>query len=178
MIFRSSKKRCGKKNCSDIGRTRRDGFEDSNWNISTRSDPDNWLQRPRFAGIEVTVEKQKPASGVLVEDVESIAIETFKAERPIILLRTLGRTLLKYLGTRKVREKNETLGLLTNLVGVLTEQADTRSWQTLPNQIFMVRMPLPEGTHTLKYSFLDANGQVRRSVTGQIWKLLRTRYFF
>ena len=120
-------------------------------------------QRPRFMGIKVAVEKQKPASGVLVEDVENIAIETFKAQRPIILIRTLGRALLKYLGTREMRKKNEALGLLTNLAGVLTEQADTRSWRTLPNQIFMVRMPLPAGTHTLNLSFLDANGQSRGS---------------
>ena len=119
--------------------------------------------RPYLTGIQVAVDKQKPTRGVLVEDVENIAIETFNAQRPMILFRTLGRALLKYLGTRKVREKNEALGLLTNLAGVLTEQADTRSWQTLPNQIFMVRMPLPEGTHTLTLSFLDANGQVRGS---------------
>ena len=116
--------------------------------------------RPRFMGIKVAVEKQEPASGVLVEDVENIAIETFKAERPIILLRTLARAVGKYLLTRQAGKKNETLGLLTNLVGVLTEHADTRSWQTLPNQIFMVRMPLPVGTHTLNLSFLDANGRV------------------
>ena len=120
-------------------------------------------QRPRFAGIKVTVEKQEPARGVLVEDVENIAIETFKAERPIILLRTLVRAVGKYLLFRQADKKNEALGLLTNLAGVLTEQADTRSWQTLPNQIFMVRMPLPAGTHTLNLSFLDANGQVRSS---------------
>ena len=106
--------------------------------------------RPRFAGIKVALEKQEPARGVLVEDVENIAIETFKAQRPIILLRTLLRGVGKYLLTRQAGKKNEALGLLTNLAGVLTEQADTRSWQTLPNQIFMVRMPLPAGTHTLK----------------------------
>lgn len=120
-------------------------------------------QRPRFTGIEVTVEKQAPARGVLVEDVENIAIETFKAARPIILLRTLVRGVGKYLLTRQAGKKNETLGLLTNFAGVLVEQADTRSWQTLPNQIFIVRMPLPEGTHTLNLSFLGANGQVRGS---------------
>ena len=119
--------------------------------------------RPRLTGIQVAVDKQKPMRGVLVEDVENIAIETFKAERPIILLRTLVRGVGKYLLTRQADKKNEALGLLTNLAGVLTEQADTRSWQTLPNQIFMVRMPLPAGTHTLKLSFLDANGQVRES---------------
>ena len=120
-------------------------------------------QRPRFAGIEVTVEKQAPARGVLVEDVENIAIETFNAQRPMILLRTLVRAVGKYLLTRQANKKHEALGLLTNLAGVLTEQADKRSWQTLPNQIFMVRMPLPAGTHTLKLSFLDADGQVRGS---------------
>ena len=116
-------------------------------------------QRPRFAGIAVAVDKQKPARGVLVEDVENIAIETFKADRPIILLRTLARAVGKYLLTRQAGKKNETLGLLTNLVGVLTEQADTRSWRTLPNQIFMVRMPLPIGTHELKLLFLNTDGQ-------------------
>lgn len=119
--------------------------------------------RPHLTGIKVTVGKNYQKKGVLVEDVENIAIETFKAERPIILLRTLVRAVGKYLLTRQAKKQNEALGLLTNLAGVLTEQADTRSWQTLPNQIFMVRMPLPAGTHTLNLSFLDANGQARGS---------------
>ena len=118
--------------------------------------------RPRFAGIKIAV-GQDQKTGVLVEDVETIAIETFNAQRPIILLRTLVRAVGKYVISRKTEEKNETLGLLTNLLGVLTEQADTRSWRTLPNQIFMVRMPLPAGTHTLNLSFLDTNGRVRGS---------------
>ncbi|MYG07926.1 hypothetical protein F4167_15190 [Candidatus Poribacteria bacterium] len=115
--------------------------------------------RPRFSGVRVAVGENQ-GRGVLVEDIETIAIETFNAQRPIILLRTLVRAVGKYLLTRQAGKKNETLGLLTNLVGVLTEQADKRSWQTLPNQIFMVRMPLPAGTHTLQLSFLGANGQV------------------
>lgn len=118
--------------------------------------------RPHFSGIRVAVGENQ-GRGVLVEDVESIAIETFNAQRPMILLRTLVRAVGKYLLTRQANKKHEALGLLTNLAGVLTEQADTRSWQTLPNQIFMVRMPLPAGTHTLNLSFLNANGQVRRN---------------
>ena len=117
--------------------------------------------RPHFTGVEVAAVDKK-ARGVLVEDIESIAIETFKAQRPIILIRALVRALMKYLATSQAQKHGgEALGLLTNLAGVLTEQADTRSWQTLPNQIFMVRMPLPAGTHTLNFSFLQADGQVR-----------------
>ena len=134
--------------------------------------------RPRFAGIKVALEKQEPARGVLVEDVENIAIETFKAQRPIILLRTLLRGVGKYLLTRQAGKKNEALGLLTNLAGVLTEQADTRSWRTLPNQIFMVRMPLPAGTHTLNLSFLDANGRARGSQSVPDVKIHPNQIFF
>lgn len=49
--------------------------------------------RPFFSGIEVAVGEMK-ANGVLVEDVENIAIETFNSQRPIILLRTLGLSLI------------------------------------------------------------------------------------
>ena len=118
--------------------------------------------RPRFAGIKVSAEAEQ-ADGVLVADVENIAIETFNTQRPIILLRTLGRGFLKYLAFREANKQHKALGLLTNLAGAVTEQADTRSWQTLPNQIFVVRMLLPAGTYTLKLSFLDANGGVRGS---------------
>lgn len=117
--------------------------------------------RPYFAGIEVAVGGDQD-SGMLVEDIENTAIETFNAQRPGILLRTLGRAVLKYLGYRKANKENKALGLLVNLAGVLTEQADTRSWQTLPNQIFIVRMPLPAGTHTLDLSFLNTNRRVSR----------------
>ena len=117
--------------------------------------------RPRLAGVEVAAGESK-VNGVLVTDVENIAIETFNAQRPMILLRTLLRAVGKYLIFRKADKENEALGLLVNLAGVVTEQADTRSWKTLPNQIFMVRMSLPAGTHTLNLSFLNANRRVSR----------------
>ena len=114
--------------------------------------------RPNFGGIEIKA-GQNQKRGILVADVENIAIETLNTQRPILLVRTLLRALAKYLTVRGAKKVNKNLGILANLAGVVTEQADTRAWRTLPNQIFMVRMPLPEGTHTLKLSFLDANGQ-------------------
>jgi len=117
--------------------------------------------RPHFAGIEVTVGQDQKRGG-LVADIESIAVETFNAERPIILLRALVRAVGKYLIYRKTNKENEALGLLVNLAGAATEQADTRSWKTLPNQIFVVRMSLPAGNHTLNLSFLDSSKRVSR----------------
>ncbi len=117
-------------------------------------------RRPRLTGIEIAVGDLK-ARGVLVADIERLAIETLKSQRVGILLRTLVRGVGKYLITRQAKKQNEILGALSNLAGVVTEQADTRSWQTLPNQIFMVRMVPPAGTHTLNLSFLDRNGTPR-----------------
>ena len=133
--------------------------------------------RPRFAGIRVAVgENQK--MGVLVEDVENIAIETFDAQRPVILFRTLLRAVGKYLLYREANKQHKALGVLANLAGVVTEQADTRSWQTLPNQIFMVRMPLPAGTHTLNLSFLNAKGGVGLRETVQNVEIYRNQITF
>ena len=118
--------------------------------------------RPYFKGIRVSV-GDEIANGELIEDIETMAIETLEAKRTVILIRTLVRALGKYLIFRKANKENKVLGAIVNLAGVVTESADTRSWQTLPNQIFMVRMPLPAGTHTLKLSFLNSSGQGSRS---------------
>lgn len=117
--------------------------------------------RPRIVGIDTNT-AYGGASGVLVEDIEAAAMQTFESELPIIMLRTVVRGVLKYLGFRRANQKGEVVGRLVNLLNVATESADTRSWQTLPNQIFLVRMRLPVGTHNITLSFSDrANRRVK-----------------
>ena len=55
----------------------------------------------------------------------------------------------------------DTIGGIVNVVNIATERADTRSWRTLPNQIFLVRIPLLAGVYNVKLSFFDANGRDR-----------------
>ena len=110
--------------------------------------------RPRIVGINADTAYGK-ASGVLVEDIEAAALKTFESELPTIMLRTVVRGVLKYLGFRRANQEGEVVGKLVNLLNVATESADTRSWQTLPNQIFLVRMRLPAGKHNITLSFSD-----------------------
>ena len=117
--------------------------------------------RPRFAGIEVSV-TDKTVKGVLIEDVENMAIETLNSQKTIILIRTLARALGKYLIFKRAKKESTALGVVANLVGAVTESADTRSWKTLPNQIYLVRMPLPAGSHKLSLSFVNRNGTVSK----------------
>ena len=117
--------------------------------------------RPRIVGIDANT-AYGGASGVLVEDIEAAAMKTFESELPTIMLRTVVRGVLKYLTFRRANKEGELVGRLVNLVNVATESADTRSWQTLPNQIFLVRMRLPAGKHNITLSFSDrANRRVK-----------------
>ena len=117
--------------------------------------------RPRIVGIDADT-RHGQTSGVLVEDIEAAAIKTFESELPTIMLRTVVRGVLKYLTFRRANQEGEVVGRLVNLLNVATESADTRSWQTLPNQIFLVRMRLPAGKHNIALSFSDrANRRVK-----------------
>ena len=110
--------------------------------------------RPRIVGIDADTTYGQ-VSGILVEDIEAAAMKTFESELPTIMLRTVVRGVLKYLGFRRANKEGEVVGRLVNLLNVVTESADTRSWQTLPNQIFLVRLRLPAGTHNITLSFFD-----------------------
>ena len=128
--------------------------------------------RPKIVGIDANTAHGQ-VSGVLVEDIEAAAIKTFESELPTVMLRTVVRGVLKYLGFRRANKEGEVLGRLVNLLNVVTESADTRSWQTLPNQIFLVRMRLPAGEHNITLSFFDrADRRVKTDTLDDvvIWK--------
>ena len=134
--------------------------------------------RPQLTGIAAETGDVEQR-GVLVADVETMAIETLKSQEGSILLRTVARALLKYLAYREVTKKSEDadesekkgarkkeiwadlIGRAVNVVNIVTERADTRSWQTLPNQIFLVRMRLPAGSHTVTLLFSDGVNRQR-----------------
>jgi hypothetical protein len=87
----------------------------------------------------------------MVQNVNEIAFKTLHDR----MLREMGNALLR-IATKKALEvaadqENENLGTLINIVNTLTEQADTRNWQTLPHSIHYTRIPLEEGQNTLRF---------------------------
>lgn len=65
--------------------------------------------------------------------------------------------------------KNEDLGILAFLVLDAMDQADLRSWSTLPNSLHLKRVLLPEGEHRLELRILDLGGQeLRRLDLGNV----------
>jgi len=131
--------------------------------------------RLRAAGLEAASE---PA-----EDLSHRATATFEAERGQLLFKTFVRALAKYAATRAAEKQDETAGLIVNILGAVTERADTRCWLTLPDRLAVARLRLPPGRHELEMEYLDAEGGLVLSQTEEVeitdggWLFLNRRLF-
>ncbi|WP_196895926.1 COG3014 family protein [Aureivirga marina] len=93
------------------------------------------------------------------EDFNVIAFQTLKDR----MLREIGKAALR-LAVKKtteytVRNQNRDIGAVLGIFNALTEKADTRNWQSLPNSIYYVRIPLQKGMNTIKVNVKGRNGE-------------------
>jgi hypothetical protein len=96
----------------------------------------------------------------LVEDVDAVAIKSLQSHMASITARQLARAVVKYRAAKEAERRDPALGLVMNVAGVVTEQADTRSWSTLPSRLYLGRATLPPGPHNATLELLDAFGRV------------------
>jgi hypothetical protein len=112
----------------------------------------------RFAEVRVG---DTVARTVVVENVAALSQAALAEAMPKILLKTVIRGITKYLATRGIEKKVGRIGgFLANLLTAASEQADTRGWISLPNDIQMARLAVPPGEHDVNLRFLDARGDV------------------
>ncbi len=97
----------------------------------------------------------------ILEDIEAIATKNLEDRITWILLRAAARTTGKAVLTEKLHEKHGGWGaLLGILFSWVTEQADLRSWLTLPRNIQLFRSSIPAGVYRLEIELLAADGKV------------------
>lgn len=104
----------------------------------------------------------------LMENVGAVLQQDLKDRYPAIAVRAIIRALIKYAakeGAEKLGKKDSDalgsiLGALVNAAGVASEAADTRSWETLPDRIYVADFQLPPGTHSLSALFQNGRGGV------------------
>lgn len=91
------------------------------------------------------------APAVLVEDIGLIAEQNLADRIDREYLRMASRVTAKYLAARTARKKaGHFWGFLTGALGAGMENADLRSWRTLPLEFRMARIFLPAGTYDLQ----------------------------
>lgn len=110
----------------------------------------------------------------LFEDVNAIAVRDLQDRGALVLARATLRALAKFQLARAVqrqaRESGGAAELLsqigTNLFTLLSEQADTRSWRTLPGRIWLARVNVEPGLRTLQIQ-VEQKGESRLLKLGE-----------
>jgi len=86
----------------------------------------------------------------LIAQLDKQARAALESEMPGIIARTIARVSIKNKVVDETRDNSPLLSFALNIATFLTEQADTRAWNTLPQQILIMRLNLPAGNHDLK----------------------------
>jgi uncharacterized protein len=102
----------------------------------------------------------------LAEDITAIARKNLEDRVGRITAKAIARAAAKYAASRTMEHKvtkssgelaGEIAGLLSNVYAVASEQADKRSWRTLPGQIRMARLTAPPGTYKLSVEYYSVD---------------------
>ncbi len=99
-------------------------------------------------------------------DIRALAVRALQERAPVIAIRQIIRAVSKGAATRKAREKLGPAGaLLMDIYNIVSENADLRSWITLPAGAQIMRTTLPAGNHTLHFRHDGSRASVDMNVT-------------
>ena len=102
---------------------------------------------------------------VLVESVAVDAAKALAAKMPKLIADEVARNVTRQIAAIQADKKGQGLGILLSLAGALTDQPDTRIWNTLPDDIQMARLNLPPGSYTLRVQLRSRNGGITKTQT-------------
>ena len=107
-------------------------------------------------GAELSSESLNTSSE-LIAQLDNQARTALNNEMPSIIARTIARVSIKNTAVDETKDNLPLLSLALNIAAILTEQADTRAWNTLPQQVLIMRLSLPAGNHDLKLNLLGSS---------------------
>ncbi len=138
---------------------------------------------PRVAGRASAISKVRASANgkllgelSLIEDITTVAKETFEAKRSLIYLRSVARAVAKGLINHQQKSKVKDDGLggwlkkaLVDVVTDLSEAADLRTTQYLPGRVQIADFQVEPGTYDVTVSFLDSYGsEIERRIMPQV----------
>lgn len=101
--------------------------------------------------LELLAENASLGRTELLCDVRALAVKSLQEKFPILLTRQVVRAVSKVLMQKTAKEKYGLAGELGMMVySVVSENADLRSWLTLPEQVQILRVSLPAGRERLR----------------------------
>jgi hypothetical protein len=104
----------------------------------------------------------------LIENMQSVAVETFKVKKPIVYIKTILRTVVKGLlameGKSRINKKVDNplgaflLGIATDVAVDATESADLRVSHFFPSCSFVNEIKVEPGTYDVEIEYHGQNG--------------------
>ncbi len=81
---------------------------------------------------------------------QALAVKSLKEKVPVMVIRHILRAAAKAAIQLKANDSAGSLGqIFSSIYNVVSERADVRSWLTLPRDVQIMRIRLPEGAHRL-----------------------------
>jgi hypothetical protein len=111
----------------------------------------------------------------LTENIDAIAFLSLKDRMEKELAETLLRFSLKRITEMEARKESVWIGIAVNIFNAMTEQADTRIWQMLPQSINYTRVNLMEGENNYTFHLKGYNSTTTDSIC--IESKTKTTYF-
>ncbi len=104
----------------------------------------------------------------IAENIDAIAFKSLNDRFAREMGNALIRFAVKKAAEAALRKENKDAGTVLSIANAITEQADTRNWQTLPNQISYTRIPLEPGKNEVLFNATAAIGGKTRCDTIRI----------
>ncbi len=93
------------------------------------------------------------------EDINAIAFQVLRQRMVEELGKGLLRVALKKAAEKQVEKESENAGTLVGILNFITEQADTRNWQTIPHSIHYSRIPLKIGKNEVTFRTKESENE-------------------
>jgi hypothetical protein len=125
------------------------------------------LTRPSAVSeIRVYLDHSPKGKLQLLEDINTVALETFEAKKSLIYFRSIARAVAKGLSNHKAKKKVDTGGVegwlkkaAIDVATDLTENADLRSSQFLPGQVYVNDFEVDPGLYDITIEFVGFDGE-------------------
>jgi hypothetical protein len=112
------------------------------------SDSSRWGQ----VGSALMVDGDAVMTPVVISDLSAQARQHLADKYPAIFLRQALRLISKYQIQQGLERENQLAGFAAQIVNLLTDHADLRSWSTLPGTMQVAHTNLPPGPHYFNWS--------------------------
>jgi len=118
------------------------------------------------------------AHGEIFSSLDKQAENSLSEQMPGIITRAIARVSVKNNLSDNMTKQSPLLGLVTNLATFISEQADTRAWYSLPQEIMISRIALSPGDHKLDIKLNNATNTTVTKKSSKIVALQQQKKFY